>query len=122
MTRFPASEMMALVDAAPRFDLGESVGPDCRLADLLGSADDLPLSYGTAAGDPRLRKAIADAHGVSPDDVVLTVGGIHALFLLAFILCGSGDEAVITAPVFPLARNALDLTGATVRTLPLAFD
>jgi aspartate/methionine/tyrosine aminotransferase len=122
MTRFPASEMMALVDGAPRFDLGESVGPDCRLAELLGSADDLPLSYGTAAGDPALRKAIAAAHGVRPDDVVVTVGGIHALFLLAFILCGSGDEAVIPAPVFPLARNALDLTGATVRTLRLAFD
>jgi aspartate/methionine/tyrosine aminotransferase len=122
MTRFPASEMMALVDSAPRFDLGESVGPDCRLAELLDDLGDMPLSYGTAAGDPRLRKAIADAHGVSADDVVVTIGGIHALFLLAFILCGSGDEAVITAPVFPLARSALDVTGATVRALGLAFD
>src|SRR5438552_3572090 len=106
MTRFPESELMALVAGAPRFDLGESVGPDCRLAELLGNVGDMPLSYGTAAGDPQLRQVIADAHGVHADDVVVTVGGIHALFLLAFIVCEPGDEAVITTPAFPLARGA----------------
>jgi hypothetical protein len=128
MRTFPASAIMSLVEGAPpRYELGESVGPDCHLADLLdGSAEasvgDLPLAYGTADGDPRLRAAIAEANGVGPDDVVVTVGGSHALFLLAFILCDAGDEAVITSPVFPLARNALDVAGATVRTLPLHFD
>jgi len=42
---------------------------------------------------PGLRQAIAQSHGVGPDDVVVTVGGMHALFLIAFILCDPGDEA-----------------------------
>jgi aspartate/methionine/tyrosine aminotransferase len=94
------------------------------LLDASGQAslDEMTLGYATAAGDPRLRKAIADLHKVNSDDVVVTVGGMHALFLIAFILCGRGDEAVTTSPLFPMARNALDVVGANVRTLPLSFD
>src|SRR3954468_10257404 len=107
MRRFPSNDIISLVGETPRYDLGESVGPDLRLAELLdasgpSSVGEIPLGYGTAHGDPRLRKAIADLHGAGPDDVVITVGGMHALFLLAFILCERGDEAVTTAPLFPL--------------------
>jgi aspartate/methionine/tyrosine aminotransferase len=127
MARFPGSDIISLVSGGPHYDLGESVGPDLRLADLLNASGeaglgDMALGYGTAEGDPRLRKAIADLHGVAPDDVVVTVGGMHALFLIAFILCDRGDEAVTTSPLFPLARNALDVVGAKVRALMLSFD
>ncbi len=124
MARFPANDIISLVGSAPRYDLAESFGPDLRLADVVDMAElgDLPLSYGTAAGDPRLRQAIADAHGVDPGDVVITVGGMHALFLLAFILCERDDAAVTTTPLFPLARNALESVGAQIETVRLSFD
>ena len=124
MNRFPENDIISLVGAPPRYELGESTGPDLRLGDLLDrdAFDDLPLGYGTAAGDPALRAAIAAVHGVDPDDVVVTAGGMHALFLLAFVLCGRGDEAVIAAPCFPLARNALEAVGADIRVLRLSFD
>jgi aspartate/methionine/tyrosine aminotransferase len=123
MRRFPKNDIISLVGAAPRYDLAESVGPDLRLGDLLdGDLDDLALAYGTAEGDARLRQAIADLHGVDAEDVVITVGGMHALFLLAFILCKTGDEAVTTAPLFPIARNVLDAVGAVVRVLNVDFD
>src|SRR5271154_6767224 len=68
-------------------------------------------------------RAFAERHGVGAEDVVVTVGGMHALFLLAFILCGdTGDEAVTTAPVFPLARTALEAVGATLRPATLSFE
>jgi DNA-binding transcriptional MocR family regulator len=96
-----------------------STGPDLRLRELLGEAGigDMALGYGTPAGNERLRQVIADQHGVGPEDVVITVGGMHALFLLAFILCERGDEAVTTEPLFPLARNALEAVGAKVSAL-----
>ena len=47
---------------------------------------------------------------------------MHALFLLAFILCERGDEVVTTAPVFPLAQNTLQAVGAQVRDLPVTFE
>jgi hypothetical protein len=46
---------------------------------------------------------------------------MHALFLLAFILCDPGGEAVTTAPVFPLSRTALEAIGAQIRTVRLDF-
>src|SRR5258708_40244708 len=112
MEKFPANDIMSLVGETPRYDLAESVGPDLRLSDLLdasrqASLGEMPLGYRTAEGDPRLRKMIADSHAVGPDEVVVTVGGMHALFLIAFILCDRGDEPVPTAPWFPLARNPL---------------
>lgn len=121
MRRFPPNDIMSLVGPNPRYELAESVGPDLRLHDLLDDTD-LPLSYGSAAGDPRLRTVIARSHGVDPDDVVLTSGGMHALFLLAFLLCEQGDQAVTTAPLFPIARGSLDAVGADVRVVPLSFD
>src|SRR5262249_35556575 len=39
-----------------------------------------------------------------------------------FILCGPGDEAVTTAPVFPHTRTALDTVGARVKALHLGFE
>src|SRR5205823_3425558 len=91
MTRFPSNDIISLVGTTPRYDLGESVGPDLRLSELVdasghASLDEMPLGYGTAEGDPRLRKAIAELHHVDPDDVVVTMGGMQALFLIAFIL------------------------------------
>ncbi len=126
MRLFPPNDIVSLVEETPRLDLAESVGPSLHLAELLGSAsgtlDDLMLGYGTASGDAPLRKAIADAHGVDAEDVVVTVGGVHALFLIGFTLCEPGDEAILGEPVFPLARNTLIAAGAAVRTLPLSFD
>src|SRR5215471_12504736 len=127
MARFTKSDIISLVGAAPRYDLAESVGPDLSLGEVLDASarpsfGDMALGYGTAQGDPRLRALIADAHDVSADDVVVTVGGMHALFLVAFVVCDPGDEAVTVSPMFPLARNALQAVGATIRTVPLSFD
>jgi aspartate/methionine/tyrosine aminotransferase len=124
MNRFPANDIASLVEGAPRYDLAESFGPNLDLAELLAAPglDELALGYGTIAGDERLRRAIAASHGVDKEDVVITVGAAHALFLLAFILCNGGDEAVVATPVFPPARNALLAMGAKLRELPLAFE
>ena len=126
MSRFPDNEIISLVGKAPRFDLAESVGPSLRLAELIdmafGNDADFSLDYATAVGNPELRQHIASENGVDADDVVVTVGGMHALFLIAFTLCQAGDEAVVVEPVFPLARNALTAVGAVTRALPLSFD
>jgi aspartate/methionine/tyrosine aminotransferase len=124
MTRFVHNDIISLTGRAPRFDLAESLGPNLRLGELLGedTADELRLGYATAAGDPALRAAIAAQHGVEADDVVVTVGGMHALFLTGYILCGRGEEAIITTPVFPPARDTLVSVGATLRQLSLEFD
>jgi aspartate/methionine/tyrosine aminotransferase len=124
MTRFVRNDIISLTGSAPRFDLAESVGPDLRLGELLGpdAAEELRLGYATAAGDPALRAAIAAQHDVEADEVVVTVGGMHALFLAGYILCGRGEEAIIATPMFPPARDTLRSVGATLKQLPLEFN
>ena len=126
MTRFVRNDIISLTTASPRLDLAESLGPDLRLGELLGADDaalgGLRLGYASAAGDPALRAKIAEQHGVDADDVVVTVGGMHALFLSAYILCGRGEEAIVATPMFPPARDALVSVGARLRLLPLTFD
>ena len=126
MATFPRNDISSLTEFKPRYDLGESYGPDLQLADLLTpELADLELGYGTAAGDLNLRTAIAGRHRVHPDQVVITVGGMHAIFLLAYLLVDRGGDAVtvVTAePTFPLTRNAYESVGADVRVVPLTFD
>ena len=100
LSRFARNDIMSLTEAAPDYDLAESVGPDLCLGDLLDGEGlselaTLPLGYGTPAGRPDLRKAIAEQNGIKPDDVVATVGGMQALSLTATILCDPGDEVEI---------------------------
>jgi len=124
MADFPVNPIASLVGKAPRYDLGVSYGPHMRfgqLQDTGASLTDLPLGYRTAPGDARLRASIAEIYGATADDVVVTVGSMHALFLLAFVLCDRGDEAVITTPIYPPSRSTLDAVGAKVRALPLSF-
>ncbi|WP_433164985.1 pyridoxal phosphate-dependent aminotransferase [Kribbella sp. CA-247076] len=123
MATFPHNEILSLTAVQPTHELGESYGPDLRLADLLTpELADLELGYGSASGDLRLRTAIADRHGVRPDQVVVTVGGMHAIFLLAYLVADNGGQVVTTAPLFPLARNCYDTVGADVRVIPVSFD
>jgi aspartate/methionine/tyrosine aminotransferase len=127
MSRFAPNEIISLVDNNPRFDLGGSYGPNLVLDELLdehtmAELGRTALGYRSAPGDAELRAVVAQINGVTADDVVLTIGGMHALFLLAFVLCERGDEAVVTTPIFPPARGVLDAIGATVRALALSFD
>ncbi|WP_432886395.1 pyridoxal phosphate-dependent aminotransferase [Kribbella sp. CA-245084] len=123
MAIFPRNEIVSLTAEQAQHELGESYGPDLRLADLLTpELGDLELGYGTAAGDPRLRAAIADRHGVRPDQVVVTIGGMHGIFLLSYLLLERGGQVVTTNPLFPNTRNIYASLGADVRVVPLTFD
>jgi aspartate/methionine/tyrosine aminotransferase len=128
MARFARNDIMSIVgEGAAPYDLAESYGPSLRLSELMGpdgdgDLDDLTLGYGTVQGDASLREAIAQRNGVTADDVVVTVGAAHALFLCAFVLCEPGDEAVMATPVFPPVRTVLDALATRTKILRLSFD
>jgi aspartate/methionine/tyrosine aminotransferase len=129
LTRFPHNDIITLTAQAADYDLAESVGPDLRLSDLLGGDTsalgdlaDLPLAYGSAAGRSDLRQAIAEDYDVEADAVVTTMGGMHALSLIASVLCEPGDEVVLASPHFPNTHAVFTAAGATVCTLRLSFD
>ncbi|WP_025135067.1 PLP-dependent aminotransferase family protein [Leucobacter sp. PH1c] len=75
-------------------------------------------------GLPELRRAIADRFArrglpTAPEQIMVTLGAQHAIFLLARTLLGRGDRALIESPSYPHAREALAATGALVAELPV---
>jgi aspartate/methionine/tyrosine aminotransferase len=126
--RFPRNEIISLLDINRRYNLAESTAQDLtfgEIVDLAGGAaalDELKMGYGSSAGLPQLRTAIAALTGVGPDEVVTTQGTALGLFLLAFELCRPGDEAVIATPCFPPSRDSLVGAGFTLRECRLTFD
>ncbi len=83
------------------------------------------LGYDDAAGDPRLRAAIAAyvtaARGVrcSPDRVVAVAGAQAALDLCVRLLLDPGDPAWIEEPGYAGARAALLGAGARIEPVPV---
>ena len=123
--RFPANEIIKLLDNFPTHNLGESTSEDAILGDLLDLVGmeklrSLRLGYASSQGSPGLRERISSLTGVRADSVVTTQGVALALFLLAFEHCRPGDEAIVTTPCFPPTRDAL--LGVGVTTVPVALD
>lgn len=120
--RFPASSMTNLIDRPVRYDLAESTCPPLRLGELGDPAAlaHLTLGYGTSRGDAELRALIASEAGVDPDQVLVTVGAVEAMFLLAQDRCHG--RVLLASPCFPPARQVPEGLGARVDTVPLRFD
>jgi len=117
---------MALTAGHAQHDLAESLAPALTLRQILAVSDadpigDLELDYGTPAGGTELREILAEQHGVSPDSIIVTAGGMHAIFLVAMMTCGPGDRALLTVPAFPVAEAALDAAGAVVDYVGQSF-
>lgn len=81
----------------------------------IGSVD----QYTPPIGLPRLREAIAEDLGVSPEDVIITAGGTEALHALAEALYGPGDEVVMLEPYFDVYIPQARIAGAEPVMVPM---
>jgi aspartate/methionine/tyrosine aminotransferase len=125
MREFPASPITAVVDEEPNYNLGESVGQDLVVADVLdpdalADLGSLSLGYGTSAGGQELRSLIAARHAIPAGQVLVTTGAAAALFLVGLV-CGDG-EVVVGVPCFPPVLDALRGLGARVETVRSRFE
>lgn len=82
-------------------------------------ADPANHRYSPAAGLPALREAIAhktlrdSAVEVTPQQVVVTNGGKHAVYSAFSILLNPGDEVLLPAPFWTTYPEPIRLAGAT---------
>lgn len=75
-------------------------------------------------GNDALREALADrytARGLptSPDQIVVTTGGQHAIALTAQTLVSRGDIALVESPTYPHAYEAFQRAGARLVASPV---
>jgi aspartate aminotransferase len=84
--------------------------------------------YAPNAGLPELREALADkvtrrnGYEARPDQVVVTQGGIQALYLVLRALLEPGDEVLLPDPAWPNFRMIAHLLGARVLLYPLVAE
>ncbi|MHC4218185.1 MAG: pyridoxal phosphate-dependent aminotransferase [Planctomycetota bacterium] len=86
--------------------------------------------YMPVAGEPLARQTIAEKlhreNGITctPDDVVITVGGKHALYLVLHSLLDPGDEreVIVPTPAWVSYRPMVELAGGNVIEVPGALE
>ncbi|HAX86560.1 MAG TPA: aspartate aminotransferase [Cyanobacteria bacterium UBA11370] len=86
--------------------------------------DEGKTKYGPAAGEPKLREAIArklheeNSLDYKPENVIVTNGGKHSLFNLMLALIEPGDEVIIPAPYWLSYPEMVTLSGGTSVIVP----
>ena len=118
-------DMMYTVERPFRLDQGDVSfdAPDAVKAAMAKAIADNRSHYLQTAGVPRLQELLAEklrrknAIPVgSPDEVLVTNGGIHGLFILFQALLNPGDEVIIPDPQWPPAAGTiLSARGVVVR-------
>ena len=103
-------DMMFSVKDPYRLDQGDVSfdAPDTVKSAMARAIAENRTHYLPSAGLPRLRELIADKlrtrNGIpvgDPDEVMVSNGGIHALFVLFQALLEPGDEVLLPDPVWP---------------------
>jgi len=82
--------------------------------------------YSHYAGIEPLRRAILekeqaynDVPATAPEEVVVGVGSTGVFVTAALTLLEAGDEVILFEPFYGYHRNILEMTGATIRYVPL---
>ncbi|KKC33495.1 pyridoxal phosphate-dependent aminotransferase [Devosia psychrophila] len=93
--------------------------------DALGRGE---THYGHPLGLPALREAIArnilDQGGANYalDEIVVTPGGQHAMFVIALALLNPGDEILVPCPGYNPYGQAAELADATVVNIRMSME
>jgi aspartate/methionine/tyrosine aminotransferase len=121
-------DMMYSVKDPFRLDQGDVSfdAPDTVKAAMRRAIDENRSHYVQTTGVPRLLELLAEKlrtqNGIpvgSPDEVLVTTGGIHALFIVCQALLEPGDEVVIPDPEWPPCGGNIRLARGVPVPCPL---
>lgn len=87
-----------------------------------GKPPRLDLDYGPVPADEHLVHAIAEARGVPEENVLVTVGGTEALFLVPFALVEPGDRVLVESPTYFPVHGVPAALGARVEEFPRTLE
>jgi aspartate/methionine/tyrosine aminotransferase len=120
-----------IFDAAPRDAINLGLGepdlptPDAICEGGLRAIEERRTGYTTTAGDPELRRAVADRYpdaAGGPENVLITVGSQQALFTACLTLVEPGTEVLYPDPGYPAYPTVVRLVGADPVPYRLAAD
>jgi 2-aminoadipate transaminase len=117
-----APDTISFARGAPSADILPVAAVREAAARTLESDWQRALSYGTGRGHPGLCEWIAELHGVSPDQVMVTNGSLEAGAMLFWFLLQRDDQVVVEQPSYDRTLLLLERLGVERIGVPLEAD
>ncbi|MEJ3742445.1 PLP-dependent aminotransferase family protein [Actinomycetes bacterium KLBMP 9797] len=115
-------QLISFARGAPSLDIVDVEGLKAAAVRAF-EADPAGLTaYGTSVGYPPLRKWIADKHGVSVDQVLVTNGSLQADAFLFDYLVKDGDAVVVERPTYDRTLLNLRNQGGQIHAVTIQPD
>ena len=117
-----AEQLISFARGAPSLDIVDVDGLKAAATRAFEADPAGVTAYGTSVGYLPLRKWIADKHGVSADQVIVTNGSLQADAFLFGHLVQPGDDVVVEKPTYDRTLLNLQNLGAKVHQVTLQPD
>ena len=117
-----AEQLISFARGAPSLDIIDVEGLKAAAARAFDADPSGVTAYGTSVGYIPLRKWIADKHGVSADQVIVTNGSLQADAFLFNHLVQPGDDVVVEKPTYDRTLLSLQNLGAKVHQVTMDTD
>jgi 2-aminoadipate transaminase len=117
-----AEQLISFARGAPSLDIVDVEGLKAAAARAFDADPAGMTAYGTSVGYLPLRKWIADKHGVSPDQVIVTNGSLQADAFLFNHLVQAGDDVVVEKPTYDRTLLSLQQLGGKVHQVTIETD
>jgi 2-aminoadipate transaminase len=116
------ADTISFARGAPSLDIVDVEG--LREASQLAFENDPAgtTAYGTSVGYVPLREWVADQHGVTVDQVLVTNGSMQADAFLFQLLVNAGDSVVVESPTYDRTLLNLRNRGADIHMVALETD
>ena len=117
-----AEQLISFARGAPSLDIIDVEGLKAAATRAFDADPAGVTAYGTSVGYVPLRKWIAEKHGVSADQVIVTNGSLQADAFLFNHLVQAGDDVVVEKPTYDRTLLSLQNLGAKVHQVTLEAD
>ncbi|TDC26615.1 PLP-dependent aminotransferase family protein [Micromonospora sp. 15K316] len=115
-----AEQLISFARGAPSLDIVDVEGLKAAAVRAFDADPAGITAYGTSVGYPPLRRWIAEKHGVTPEQVLITNGSLQADAFLFDHLVRPGDAVVVERPTYDrtllnLKQMGSELHGVTIQ-------
>ncbi|GGK93951.1 aminotransferase-like domain-containing protein [Mangrovihabitans endophyticus] len=117
-----AEQLISFARGAPSLDIVDVAGLKAAAARAFDADPAGMTAYGTSVGYVPLRKWIAEKHGVTADQVIVTNGSLQADAFLFNHLIQPGDDVVVEKPTYDRTLLSLQNLGAKVHQVTIQPD
>ncbi|GID97290.1 PLP-dependent aminotransferase family protein [Amorphoplanes digitatis] len=117
-----AEQLISFARGAPSLDIVDVAGLKAAAARAFDADPAGVTAYGTSVGYVPLRKWIADKHGVSADQVIVTNGSLQADAFLFNHLVQAGDDVIVEKPTYDRTLLNLQNLGGKVHQVTIDPD